>query len=289
MAMSSIIFAWIASITYGLYSVVAKLVNKYKLKNTSQFSFFITLFSGIIMAVVSYAYGGRIALNWTFILFAAAFLAIGNVFYLTALKVLDVSVITPLFNLRVAITVLLSFLILGENFSFRSLIIIFIIFIAGFFASMDEKFSIKSFFTKNIGIGLFFMLILSIQSIFINLAVNQTTYWTAMLWISLLSIIFSFILLYPKFKHGLKNSKPKEYLGVGLLAIIGGIGDLSAFKAFENNVGLSSVIISLPISMIIVFVLSIWKPSLLEKHSLKVYLVRFIAAGVMVWGALQLK
>jgi len=287
--MSSIFFAWIASITYGLYSIVAKLIGKYKIKNTYQFSFFITLFSGLVMAVISFINGGIIAFSWTFILLAAIFLALGNVFYLVALKVLEVSVIAPLFNLRVAITVLLTFLFLGEKFSLRSLIIIAVIFIAGFFTSMDEEFSIKSFFTKNIGLGLFFMLILSIQSIFINRAIDQTSYWTATLWISLLSIIFSFILLYPKFKHDLKNSKPKEYFGVGLLAIIGGIGDLSAFKAFESNVGLSSVIISLPLSMIIVFILSIWKPTLLEKHSLKVYSVRFIAAGVMIWGALQLK
>ena len=287
--MSPLFFAWIASITYGLYSVVAKLIGKYSLKNTSQFSFFVTLFSGIIMAVVSYINGGKITFSWTYILLAAVFLALGNVFYLVALKVLEVSVMAPLFNLRLAITVLLSFLFLGETFSLGSLGIIVVIFVAGFFASMDESFSFKSFFTKNIGLGLFFMLILSIQSIFINRAIDQTSYWTATLWISLLSIFFSFIFLYPKFKQDLKKTKPKDYLGVGLLAIIGGIGDLTAFKAFESNVGLSSVIISLPISMIMVFVLSIWKPTLLEKHSLKVYFVRFAATGIMIWGALQLK
>ena len=287
--MSPLFFAWIASITYGLYSVVAKLIGKYSLKNTSQFSFFVTLFSGIIMAVVSYINGGKITFSWTYILLAAVFLALGNVFYLVALKVLEVSVMAPLFNLRLAITVLLSFLFLGETFSLGSLGIIVVTFVAGFFASMDESFSFKSFFTKNIGLGLFFMLILSIQSIFINRAIDQTSYWTATLWISLLSIFFSFIFLYPKFKQDLKKTKPKDYLGVGLLAIIGGIGDLTAFKAFESNVGLSSVIISLPISMIMVFVLSIWKPTLLEKHSLKVYFVRFAATGIMIWGALQLK
>jgi drug/metabolite transporter (DMT)-like permease len=283
------IFAWTASILYGLYSVVAKLIGKYKLKNTYQFSFFATLFSGIIMALISYINGGRIALNWTYILLAAIFLSVGNVLYLKALKVLDVSVISPLFNIRVAITVLLGFLVLGENIAIRSLIIILIIFIAGFFTSMDEKFSLKSFFTKNIGLGLIFMLVLSVHSILINRAIYQTNYWTAMLWTSLMAIVFSFIFLYPKFKNDLRQTQLKDYLGVGLLAIIGAIGDLAAFKAFQSNVGLSSVIISLPVSMIIVFILSIWKPSLLEKHTIKVYAVRFISAGIMIWGALQLK
>ena len=287
--MSPLFFAWVASITYGFYSVVAKFVGKYKIKNAYQFSFFYTLFSGIIMATVSYINGGRIAFNWTYIFLAAVFLAFGNILFLTALKGLDVSVISPLFNIRTAITVLLGFLILGETFSIKLIIIIAIIFIAGFFTSMDERFSIKSFFNKNIGIGLFLMLVLAIQSIFINLAIDQTTYWTATLWMSLLAIIFSFLFLYPKFKNDLQYTKPKDYLGVGILAIFGSIGDFAAFKAFESNVGLSSVIISLPISMIIVFVLSIWKPALLEKHSVKVYLVRFVAAGIMIWVALQLK
>lgn len=241
------------------------------------------------MAMISYINGGRIAFSWTYILFAAIFLAWGNILYITALRVLDVSVMSSLFNIRVAITVLLGFLILGETFSIKSIILIAIIFIAGFFASMDEKFSFKSFFTKNIGMGLSFMLVASIQSIFINRAIGQNNYWTVTLWIGLLSIIFSFIFLYPKFKKDLKHTKAKDYLGVGLLAIIGCIGDLGAYKAFENNIGLSSVIISLPLSMIVVLILSIWKPTLLEKHSLKVYLVRFMAAGVMIWSALQLK
>lgn len=287
--MSPIIFAWIASITYGLYAITAKLIGKYQLKNSYQFSFFITLFSGILMAIVSYSYGGRFAANWFYIILAAAFLAIGNALYLATLKVLDVSVMSPLFNIRVAITVLLGILFLRESFSLQSVYLIILIFIAGFFATMDEKFSLKSFFTQNISLGLLFMLVLSIQSLFVNRAIDQTSYWTATLWMGLLAIAFSFIFLFPKFKNDLKTTKPKEYLGVALLSLVGSIGDLAAYKAFEGNVGLSSVIISLPISMVLAFVLSIAKPNLMEKHSLKVYLVRFTAAGIMIWGALQLR
>ncbi|MEI8232844.1 MAG: EamA family transporter [bacterium] len=287
--MNSIIFAWVASITYGLYAITAKLIGKYQLKNSYQFSFFITLFSGILMTLVSYAYGGRLATNWFYIILAAAFLAIGNALYLATLKVLDVSVMSPLFNIRVAITVILGILVLGESFSLQSVYLIVLIFIAGFFATMDEKFSLKSFFTQNISLGLLFMLVLSIQSLFVNRAIDQTNYWTATLWMGLLAIAFSFIFLFPKIKNDLKTTKPKEYLGVALLSLVGSIGDLAAYKAFEGNVGLSSVIISLPISMVLAFILSIAKPDLMEKHSLKVYLVRFTAAGIMIWGALQLR
>jgi len=256
--MNPILFAWIASITYGLYAITAKLIGKYQLKNSYQFSFFITLFSGIIMSVVSYLYGGRLATSWLYILLAAAFLAIGNALYLATLKVLDVSVMSPLFNIRVAITVVLGILVLGESFSVQSIYLIALIFIAGFFATMDEKFSIKSFFTNNILLGLLFMLVLSIQSLFVNRAIDQTNYWTATLWMGILAVLFSFVFLYSKFKNDLLTTKPKDYLGVAILSLIGTIGDLAAYKAFEGNVGLSSVIISLPISMILAYLLSIY-------------------------------
>lgn len=241
------------------------------------------------MATISYFYGGRWPSNWTYILLAALFLAVGNALYLRALKVLDVSVFSPLFNIRVAMTVILGAVLLGENFSTNTLSLIITIFIAGFFATMDDTFSIRSFFTKNTGLGILFMLVLSVQSILVNRAVDQTEYWTATLWMSLFAIIASFLILYPKFKSDLSRTKSKEYIGVGLLAVIGSVGDLAAYKAFAGNVSLSSVIISLPLSMVLAFILSIWKPALLEKHSYKVYLVRFAAAAIMIWAALQLK
>lgn len=287
--MNSLMFAWIASITYGLYAVTAKLIGKYQLKNSYQFSFFITLFSGIIMSIISYFNGGVLATEWTYILLAGLFLSIGSALYLATLKVLDVSVISPLFNVRVAITVILGSLFLGESLTVKSIYLIILIFIAGFFATMDEKFSLKAFLSINIGLGLFFMFVLSIQSLLINRAIDQTNYWTAMLWMSILAPIFSFILLFPKFKQDLPSTKPNQYIGVLILSIFGGVGDLSAYKAFEGNVGLSSVIISLPVSMVLAFALSLWKPDLMEKHSIKVYTVRFMAAGVMIWSALQLK
>lgn len=241
------------------------------------------------MSAIAFLYGAGIPTNWTYIILSSALMAIGSAFYLATLKVLDVSVISPLYNLRVAITVLLGAIFLGESLNSNSLILILIILIAGFFATMDEKFSIKSFFTLKVGLGLGFMFVLSIQSIFINRAIDQNSYWTAMLWMSIFSIFFSFSLLYSRFKHDIKTTSLKNYYGVVVLAIIGAMGDLAAYRAFEANVGISSVIISLPISMIMVFALSIWKPDLLEKHTLRVYIVRFLAAFVMVWCALLLK
>ena len=58
--------------------------------------------------------------------------------------------------------------------------------------------------------------------------------------------------------------------------------------AYGINVGVTSIIITLPISMVIIFLLSVVWPKLLEKHTLKVYAIRFASAAIMIWGALQL-
>lgn len=282
------IFAWTASFSYGLYAVIAKLIGKYQLKNVWQFTFFSLFFSRIITSAISLSSGVSEVNNWTFIILSSVFFVLGAILYIAAIKKLDVSVMASLFNVRVVITVLLGFIFLGEVLSLNSLWLIGLVVFAGFFATMDEKFSLKSFFTKNVGVGLLFMLALSIQSTLINRAIDQTDYWTATLWIGILSIALGFIFFYPKFKHELKKTKLKNYLGVMMLSVVGGLGDLAAFKAFEGNVGISSVIISLPISMLMAVMFSVFKSELLEKHTFKVYAVRFLAAGVMIWGALQL-
>ena len=212
--MNPIVFAWIASITFGFYAVVAKLIGKYQLKNSYQFSFFSTLFGGILMALIAYANGGRLATQWMFIVLAAVFLALGNTLYLMTLKVLDVSVMGPLYNFRSVITVILGVLLLQEATSFQAVALIAVIIFSGFFATMDERFSLKSFFSKSIFVGLLYMIVSSIQTILINRAVDQTDYWTAVLWMGLLAIIFCFIFLYPKFKKDLSKSRLSDYRGV---------------------------------------------------------------------------
>jgi len=282
------IFAWAAAIIYGLYAVIAKLVGKYKLQNVAQFSFFITLFSGVVTATISIANGAQMPTNWTYIILAGLFLSLGSILYLSVLKSLDLSVMSPLFNFRTAITVILGYIFLGENLTIKSVLLIGLIIIAGIFVTMDENFSIKSFFTKKISLGLFFMLVGAIQTVFVNRAIDQTNYWTASLWMGLVAIIFSFIFLFKRFIKDVLKSKLTDYTGVAILAIFGGIGELVSNKAFAGNVGISSIIISLPLSMLLVFLFAIWKPSLLERHTMKVYAIRFIAAGVMIWGALML-
>jgi hypothetical protein len=64
------------------------------------------------------------------------------------------------------------------------------------------------------------------------------------------------------------------------------VGTVTAYQAFKDNVSISSIIISLPLTIFFVLVISRFKPKLLEEHSAKVYAVRFIGTVVMVAAAL---
>ena len=96
------------------------------------------------------------------------------------------------------------------------------------------------------------------------------------------------LVTWPKFGKDFKKIGPKEFGATLLGALTGVVGILASNKAFASNIGVSAAIISLPISMIIAFLFSVFAPQLLEKHTLKVYFVRFAAATVMILAALKL-
>lgn len=282
------IYAWVGTILLGFYAIVAKLTGKYKITNPSQFSFFVILFGGLITIGIALLNGGGWPKNWTFIVLAGLFIAICNLLYLVVVKKLDITVLSPLFNLKSVITVLLGYFFLRELLTTGMIFLIVATTVAGVFTTMDERFSLKSFLNKNIMLGIFLMFFSSIQTLLVNRAMSQNDYWTGMMWMVIVSIIFSFVINFPRFYKDLKKTKIKDYSGVVLLAILGGLSDLAVYKAFEGNVGVSTIILCLPVSMVLSVFFVIWKPDLLEKHTAKVYLVRFAAVAVMIWGAIGL-
>jgi drug/metabolite transporter (DMT)-like permease len=201
---------------------------------------------------------------------------------------LEMTILSPMFNLKMVITVLLGYFFLGEVLTSKKVWLIAMIVVAGMFATTDERFSIKSFLDKKIFLAIFLMFFTSVLTIFINRTINQNGYWTATLWMVTMSIVFSFILNFPLFYKDLKKTKLSDYGWIPILAIIGGIGDLAAYKALEENVGISSIIICLPFAMMMSIILAFWKPELMEKHTAKVYVIRVVAAGIMIFGAINL-
>lgn len=281
------IYAWGASLLFGLVGIVGKLTSKHQIANPWLFNFFWHLF--IVALTIPIAVANRAALptSWEAILPAAFFYALASIGYVLALQNLDVSVMMPLFNLRVVVSAILGALFLQEFYQFNEYLIMLVIVFAGFLVALDERFSIRSFFQKGIVVMFFEIIALSLMYIYMNKSVNTFGLWTATLWVQLIGQLM-FLVTIPLFYKEVRTLKKAHVVSLFAMALFGTLGFLGENKAVASNVTITTIIVSFPISMVIAFLFSRFAPQLLEKHTLKVYAVRFAAAAVMIGATLYL-
>ena len=285
--MSFIIFAWIAAVGYGLTTVIGKLASKHAIKNPWLLNYLLTLFVLLFTIPIASLNNISIPSDWNNIFLASCCYSLYFIFITLSYYKLDVSVLSPLYNFRAAFSVLLGFFVLGELLKPIQVLIVGLIIAAGFFVSIDEKFNLSSFFQRGVALALTAMVFLSLTGMFVNKAIAQVGYWNTTFWMYVLIQIL-LALTIPFFIKDLPKINYKQ-LGVTAAAALSFVaGDLSANRAYSENLGVSSVIISLPISMLLAFLFSVFAPKLLEKHTLKVYAIRFAAASIMIISALKL-
>jgi drug/metabolite transporter (DMT)-like permease len=285
--MSVYFFAWIASILYGLEALLAKIVSKHSMANPWLFNFVWHFFILVGTAILALWFGVGIPSHWEYIVLASLSYVLAGTFYVLALYELDISVLSPLFSIRTALAVLAGAIFLGEILTPVQYILIFVIFVGGIFVSLDEKFSLKSFFNKKVGLVILSIIFLVALAVFVKKAVAATNFWDTSLWITLLGQAW-LIATIPLFRKDLLKITAKQYGAVITIGTVGTLGTLAANAAYAKNVSIAAVIISLPLSMIVAFLASRLAPNLLEHHSLKIYAVRFVAATVMIVAALNL-
>lgn len=285
--MSFIIFAWLASIFYGLVNVLGKLTSKYAIKNVWLFNFLFALFS--FLFTIPPALNNQIGLPsvWENLILSAFFNTLFVIFYILSIVHLDVSVLGPLFNFRTVFGIILSVLLLHETLNNMQIMLILIIIFTGIFVTTDERFSIKTFFHRSILYGILMSLFLALSSIFINKSVAESGLWETNLYNPLITVLL-LLSTFPLFYKDFRSINKKQVLGVASMALAVAIANIFANRAYAENVSISTAIIALPLSMFIVFTLSIIAPKLLEKHTLKVYAIRFSAAAIMIIAALKL-
>lgn len=284
---SYILFAWLASFLLGVESILAKLTSKYSIKNPWLFNIvwnFIILVYTVGIALFYHIGWPR---EWGNIAAAAAFYALSGVFYTWSLYMLDVSVLSPLFNFGTVFSVLLGVWLLHQLLTTQQYVLIGIIFVAGLFVSFDEHFKLQSFFKISILIAMIAMAVIAAYGIFMNKAIAVNGYWTTVVWVyAIAQGMMSFT--YPKFAKDIQKISKKQLGALAVLSVAGTIRMLAANQSYTGNVGIASTIISLPMSMVMAFLFALFAPTLLEKHTMKTYAIRFIAAGVMLAAALRL-
>lgn len=281
------VYAWIASFLFGTVAIIGKLTAKYAIPNAYLFNFLWMGFSLLLTIPIAIANHVDFPTHWPSLILVAFFNAAFALLYIISLKYLDVSVMIPLLNFRTAFVAILGAIFLGEVLTPFQYLLVGIIFLCGLFVSIDEKYSIRSFFRWPIAIALLCTLSYTIMGMSINKAIAQNGYWTTTLWMAILSQI---LLLGTStfFIKDIKKLNIKQVLSVFAMSLALALGILGENRAYQENVVITSIITALPISMITVFVLSIFSPKLLEKHTLKVYAIRFTAAAVMILAALRL-
>ena len=285
--MSIYFFAWIASIMYGLEGLLAKVMSRHSISNPWLLNFAWQFFILVGTTILALWLGAGMPAHWMYIIFASLAYALASIFNTLAIYKLDISVLAPLFSFRTVLAVLAGALFLGEVLTFYQYILILIIFIFGMFVSFDEQFTLKSFFNRKISFALLSMVFLVALAVFIKKAVAATNFWDTSFWVALLGQIWMCATI-PLFKNDLPRVTAKQYGTIVIIALMGVVGTLAANAAYSKNVSIAATIISLPLSMIGAFLASRFAPDLLEKHTLKVYATRFIAAAVMIVAALNL-
>ncbi len=284
---SYILFAWLAAFLLGVEEVFGKLTSKHSIKNPWLFNF---VWNGIIMLfTIPIALVNHVGMpsSWGNIIIAALFYALSGVFYTWAIFLLDVSVLSPLFNFRTVFSVLLGVWLLHQFLTTQQYVLIGIIFIAGLFVSFDEHFKLRSFFRIPILIALIEMVIVAFYGTYVNKALSQNGFWETTVWIAIVAQGM-LALTWPKFGKDLKKISKTQVEALSLMSIAGTIGTLAANKSYVGTVGIAATILSLPFAMVMAFLFAVFAPTLLERHTMKTYAIRFAAAGVMLVAALRL-
>jgi hypothetical protein len=132
-----------------------------------------------------------------------------------------------------------------------------------------------------------FLFALALMGVYTNLAIAQSGFWATTLWSMVLAQVL-FLLTVPLFWRDLIKTKIKKYSGLLIMSVASAGGTLAANQAYAVNVGISSTIMALPFSMIFTIIISTINPNILEHHTAKIYLLRIVAAVIMLFAALQL-
>ena len=280
-------FAWIASVLFTGEALLAKYISKHNIKNPWLFNLLWVFFVFVLNTAVCLWEGITVPDKWVDIILAGVFFALAMGLFMFANNYLDISVLTPLFNFRTVFVVLLGTLFLGEVITISQYWLIGLMVVSGIIISLDEKFAKTSFLSKGFGFAMAEMITLALMALFLNRALARTDFWTVNFWYNLIGFVL-IVFTWPFAKEGVKILTKFQVGNVFLMALMGVFGNLAVLKAYESNISISGAILSLPLSMVVVIVLSLFFPKLFEHHSWKVYAIRILAAIVLVYAGIKI-
>lgn len=282
-----ILYAWIASIASASSPLITKATSKTLIKSPWLFNILWAAFRVPFIGTIALLLGAGLPSHWGLILLLTSCYALYYIAVTTATYRLDVTVLAPMFSLVAMFGVLLGTIFLGEHIAPLGLVLIAIIILGTPFAAYNEKLRLKSFMHIDILIAVGAMALLALVGFFSHKSVAANGYATTILWQSVITagLLLPTLRFADRSKEKITRKKLYPFIALG---IAGCIYTLAVTQAYAHNLSLSSVIVSLPLSMILAFFLGKFFPQLFEKQPAKVYIIRFSAASLMVASAIWL-
>jgi len=281
------VFAWIATSANALGGVIGKLSTKHQISNPWLFNFVWSLLITVFTLPFALAAHPSWPTHWGPLWLMGFFSMAAGLLFVFMLYAIDVSIIGPMFSLRTAVSVILGVLLFHERLFGSQLVLILLILVGGVVITVDERFSVKSFFNRSIALALITITCSSIYGATVKYAMQFESYWSVTMWGNILAQV----LLLPTiwfFRMDIRKIKWHQWSGVVGHSIFSTIGSAAQNAAYAVNIGISTAIMAVPLSMIFAIVFSVFAPKLLEKHTPKVYAIRLAGAIVMILAAIRL-
>jgi drug/metabolite transporter (DMT)-like permease len=279
-----VFYAFAALLFLGSSTILFKFTAKHKIGNSLVFYFYYMLIYfllGLLIPLVKPVQLIPADLGaLTPVILNSVTVFAGYYFFFSNIYKLDITTFMPLYNFRNIFSPVLAMIFLGETISAVQAPWFLLIVAAGFFVGVDEKMSLRSFFQRPILTFLIYVFSLSVSSIFVNRGVAAVGYWNFLFYIYVSGFILALIFLLPRVYREIKITFAQFWVAfAGVLFEF--VGVALFVKALSYNVTISTVVLSLPIPPIITYIISCFKPDLLEHRPVQVYLVRFAAMVAM--------
>jgi|GEM_PF-6461802 len=291
--MSYIWFALASATTFGFSILLVKYISKYIIKDSSSL-----LFWGYVTAlpfVVFIPFWQGWQFDWSFILpifLHSLLLTSGTVFFLKGLRQTDASIIGPLFQLQSGFIVVLAAIFLKEQHSLSLYGSLLLLTLGAMLVTVTDKSKWRGLLEPGVISICIMQLLHAGANIAVGLALKNTTGWQILFYSMIFNSLISIgIALSQKQPITLDLKKISWLFLRGFLTVL---GTAFLYQAYKTNISISASfgLLSSPLVFIISLISAWLVPGLLEKQSLKTYLIR--AAGMAIilfstWLILKLR
>ncbi len=282
------------SLATAVTIAISLLANKFILKGASYTLWFHTFWFhflhgmwAIVLFLLFPTSIEKIIIAVPYAVLSALFWVGGNTILFYALHKIDASTVGSLLPLKLLFVPFIAYLFLGELFPFSVYLWFIPLIIGGFLVTLDEHIHIKTFFRTEVGVMFIGLLLFVLTDIFLKKgadAIGSFQYFPVFFGcVTLVSLGF---LPFVK-KPSIMFSQIRIFSVLSFLTVLINIFFVLALR---NNVTLTNAIAMLnaPFLLLITFILSRFKPELLEKHPPRVYVIRAIGSLIMYGAAVAI-